>query len=197
MGKLINDDEVPRVAMQVTQDVLVVSIQIELYDASLKALREDLLDSIYRTGVRQALIDLSAVEVMDSYAYVSICDIANMAKVMGTNAVLTGIKAGVASALVELNVDVKRTDTALNIEAGLALLNRQDDGGDSGADEQEANTNESDSIPDDSNMEPDDPIIENGTSGAPGTAAAKFLQGATRCAPTDQSTAGFESSPVP
>ena len=68
MDELIQDDAVPRVAMQVTQGVLVVPVQIELYEATLKALREDMLGNISRTGVRRALIDLSAVEVMDSYA---------------------------------------------------------------------------------------------------------------------------------
>ena len=109
MDKLIQDDAVPRVAMQVTQGVLVVPVQIELYEATLKALREDMLGNIRRTGVRQALIDLSAVEVMDSYAYGSICDTATMASVMGTKTVLTGIKAGVASVLVEFDVNVKQS----------------------------------------------------------------------------------------
>ena len=108
--------------MQVTQGVLVVPVQIELYEATLKALREDMLGNIRRTGVRQALIDLSAVEVMDSYAYGSICDTATMAKVMGTQTVLTGIKAGVASVLVEFDVNVKRVAMALNLETGLAML---------------------------------------------------------------------------
>ena len=163
-----------------------MSVQIELYDASLRALREDLLDNIYRTGVRQALIDLSAVEVMDSYAYVSICDIANMAKVMGTDAVLTGIKAGVASALVELDVDVKRTDTALNLETGFALLNRRGDSEDPGTDEQEANTDDNDFVT-------DDPSTDNPADGSPGTQEAKFL----RCSRNHQDVAGIERSPMP
>ena len=149
MSQLIADDDVPRVAMQVMQDVLVISVQIELYDASLKALREDLLDNICRTGVRQALIDLSAVEVMDTYAYGSICDTANMAKVMGAHAILTGIKPGVASALVEFNVDVHRADTSLNLEAGFELLKDLDEVADVGAEEQDDDTNGVEFIADD------------------------------------------------
>ena len=122
VDKLLQDDAAPRVAMQVTQGVLVVPVQIELYEATLKALREDMLGNISRTGVRRALIDLSAVEVMDSYAYGSICDTATMASVMGTKTVLTGIKAGVASVLVEFDVNVKRVAMALNLETGLAML---------------------------------------------------------------------------
>lgn len=149
MGKLIDDDEVPRVAMQVTQHVLVVSVQIELYEASLRALRDDLLDNIRRTGVRQALIDLSAVEVIDTFAYGSICDTANMAKVMGTSAVLTGIKPGVASALIEFDVDVKRTDTALNLEAGFALFDSRDDGNEGETEAQADIANDDGTIEDD------------------------------------------------
>ena len=163
MGKLFDDDEVPRVAMQVTRNVLVVSVQIELYDASLKALREDLLANIRRTGVRRALVDLSAVEVMDSYAYVSICDTANMAKVMGADTVLTGIKPGVASALVELDVDVKRTVTALNLETGFALLDGRVDGDEPEADEHAE-------IADDDAAVANDPDIGNLTDGPPNTA---------------------------
>ena len=122
VDKLLQDDSAPRVAMQVTQGVLVVPVQIELYEATLKALREDMLGNISRTGVRRALIDLSAVEVMDSYAYGSICDTATMASVMGTKTVLAGIKAGVASVLVEFDVNVKRVAMALNLETGLAML---------------------------------------------------------------------------
>jgi len=122
VDKLLQDDAAPRVAMQVTQGVLVVPVQIELYEATLKALREDMLGNISRTGVRRALIDLSAVEVMDSYAYGSICDTATMASVMGTKTVLAGIKAGVASVLVEFDVNVKRVAMALNLETGLAML---------------------------------------------------------------------------
>jgi rsbT antagonist protein RsbS len=81
-----------------------------------------MLGNISRTGVRRALIDLSAVEVMDSYAYGSICDTATMASVMGTKTVLAGIKAGVASVLVEFDVNVKRVAMALNLETGLAML---------------------------------------------------------------------------
>jgi rsbT antagonist protein RsbS len=63
---------------------------------------------------------------MDTYAFGSICDTAAMAKVMGTRTVLSGIKAGVASVLVEFDVDIKRVALALNLEAGLAMLAGRD-----------------------------------------------------------------------
>ncbi len=58
MKKLIPDDRVPRVAMQIVQNCLVLSVQIELYDATLMQLRTDLLDNIKTSGVRKAIVDL-------------------------------------------------------------------------------------------------------------------------------------------
>jgi rsbT antagonist protein RsbS len=122
MNKLVPDDNVPHVSMQVVQDCLVLSVQVELYDATLAQLRTDLLDNIRTSGVRRAVIDLSAVEVMDPHAYNSICDSANMAKVMGANTLISGIGPGVASALVQLGVDTGRVETTLNLEDGFKRL---------------------------------------------------------------------------
>jgi rsbT antagonist protein RsbS len=125
MKKLIPDDRVPRVAMQIVQNCLVLSVQIELYDATLMQLRTDFLDNIRTSGVRRAIIDLSAIDVMDSHAFNSICDSANMAKVMGARTLVSGIRPGVASALVELGVDVRQVDTTLNLEDGFKRLTEQ------------------------------------------------------------------------
>jgi rsbT antagonist protein RsbS len=122
MEILVPEDKAPRVSMQIVQDCLVLSVQIELYDATLKQLRTDFLYNIKISGVRRAIIDLSAVEVMDPLAYNSICDSANMAKVMGANTIVSGFRPGVASALVELGVDAGRVDTTLNLEYGFERL---------------------------------------------------------------------------
>jgi rsbT antagonist protein RsbS len=133
MEKLVPDDSVPRVSMQIVQNCLVLSVQVELFDASLAQLRRDLLDNIKTSGVRRAIIDLSAVEIMDPFAYASICDSANMAKVMGANTLLSGIRPGVAAALVDLGADAGRVETTLNLEHGfvrlaeLAEIERQDE----------------------------------------------------------------------
>lgn len=122
MNQLVSDDNAPRVSMQVVQECLVLSVQVELYNATLTQLRADLLDRIRTSGVQKAIIDLSAVEVMDPHAYRSICDSAIMARVMGANTLISGIRPGVASALVELGVDIGRVGTSLNLEDGFKRL---------------------------------------------------------------------------
>ncbi len=122
MEKLVPDDSVPRVSMQIVQNCLVLSVQIELFDATLMQLRTDFLDNIRTSGVRRAIIDLSAVEIMDPHAYGSICDSANMAKVMGANTLISGIRPGVATALVDLGADAGRAETTLNLEHGFLRL---------------------------------------------------------------------------
>jgi rsbT antagonist protein RsbS len=122
MNKLVPDDNVPRVSMQIVQDCLVLSVQVELYDATLMQLRTDLLDNIRSFGVRRAIIDLSGVEVMDPHAYNSICNSAIMAKVMGAKTLISGIRPGVASALVELGVEIRQVETSLNLEDGFKRL---------------------------------------------------------------------------
>ncbi|MGI9482207.1 MAG: STAS domain-containing protein [Hyphomicrobiales bacterium] len=124
MEKLLPNDKIPRAAMQVVQDCLVVSVQVELYEETLTQLRTDLLEHIRTSGVRKAIFDLSSVSLLDPHAYNSICDTTNMARVMGTHAVVAGIRPGVASALVELGVDVRRTAMALNLEDGFVQLER-------------------------------------------------------------------------
>jgi rsbT antagonist protein RsbS len=123
MSQLVSNDNVPRVSMQIVQNCLVLSVQVELYSATLEQLRADLLERIATTGVCRAIIDLSAVEVMDTHAYQAICDSAVMARVMGTKTLISGIRPGVAAALVELGVvDVGLVDTSLNLEDGFRRL---------------------------------------------------------------------------
>lgn len=122
MENLLPKDKIPRAAMQVMQDCLVISVQIDLYDATLEQLRIDFLEQIQVSGVRRAIFDLSTVDLLDPHAYESICDTANMAKLMGTQTVMSGIRPGVASALVELGVDVKKVTATLNLEDGFVRL---------------------------------------------------------------------------
>lgn len=122
MKQIMPDEKVPSTAMQVVQDCLVISVQVELYEATLERLRNDFLEQIKLSGVRKAVFDLSTVDLLDAYAFNSICDTANMARVMGTQSLVSGIRPGVASALVELGVDVGQVETTLNLEDAIARL---------------------------------------------------------------------------
>lgn len=143
--------------MQVTQDCLVVSVQIELYEETLQQMRDDMLDNLHHANVRKAIIDLSSVDLIDAYSYEHICDTANMAKVMGTYTIIAGIQPGSASALVELGVRVGTVEIALNMEDAfqrLARVNNADEqidlsiAEDASSDKDDASTGDTETLED-------------------------------------------------
>lgn len=105
--------------------VLVASIQIELHDTTAIQFKDDLLEKIHDTKARGVIIDLTALDVVDSFIGRMIADIASMAGLMGTQVVLTGLQPAVAITLVELGMELPRVLTALNLEKGLALMQSQ------------------------------------------------------------------------
>lgn len=113
-------------------DALIASIQTELHDASAVQFKDDLLEKIHTTKARSVIIDLTAIDVVDSFIGRLIADVAAMAGLMGTRVVLTGLQPAVAITLVELGLELPHVQTALNLEKGLALvqaktLSRQED----------------------------------------------------------------------
>jgi rsbT antagonist protein RsbS len=102
--------------------VLVASIQTELHDTTAVQFKDDLLDKIHETKARGIIIDLTAVDIVDSFIGRMIADIAAMAGLMGTEVVLTGLQPAVAITLVELGMELPRVKTALNLEKGLSLM---------------------------------------------------------------------------
>lgn len=108
-------------------DVLIASIQVALHDASAVQFKDDLLEKIHTTKARGVIIDLTAIDVVDSFIGRMIADIAAMSGLMGARVVLTGLQPAVAITLVELGLELPRVLTALNLEKGLALMQRQDE----------------------------------------------------------------------
>ena len=106
-------------------DVLIASIQTTLHDSSAVQFKDDLLQRIFETRARGLIVDLTAVEVVDSFIGRLISDIASMAGLMGTRVVITGLQPAVAITLVELGLELSQVLTALNLEKGLAMLQRQ------------------------------------------------------------------------
>jgi len=103
-------------------NTLLVSVQTELHDAVAGAFQEDLLSAIERTSARGLLIDITALDFVDSYVARVLADTGRMARLMGTDTVLVGMRPEVAATLVRMGYLMEGTRTALNVDEGLALL---------------------------------------------------------------------------
>lgn len=102
---------------------LIATIQGELTDADLLQLQDDLAQSVGRHRSRGVIIDVTAVDVMDSFATRTLRTIGHVVKLRGAEAVVVGIQPDVAFAMVQLGLTLEGVDTALDFEEGLALLN--------------------------------------------------------------------------
>ena len=103
-------------------DFLLVTIQVDMHDKLAMALQDDLTEKISRTSARGVLMDISAVEVVDSFIGRMIANIAAMARILDAHTVLVGMQPAVAITLVELGLTLPGVRTALNVERGMALL---------------------------------------------------------------------------
>ncbi len=104
---------------------LLVSIQVDLYDQLALSLQQELTQCVYDTNARGILIDISTVSIIDSFMGKVISDITQMAKVMDAVTVVVGMQPAVAITLVELGLTLEGVHTALNVDRGVALLQKQ------------------------------------------------------------------------
>lgn len=105
--------------------LLLVTIQVDLYDRLAEALEADLVQMINKTGAEGVLIDISAVNIIDSFMGRIIGNIANMSKVLDAETVVVGMQPAVAITLVELGLSMKGVHSALNVERGMDLLRQK------------------------------------------------------------------------
>ena len=101
---------------------LLVTIQVDMHDRLALALQDDLTARITETGARGVLIDISALEMVDSFIGRMIANIASMARILDAETVVTGMQPAVAITLVELGLDLPGVRTALTVERGMRLL---------------------------------------------------------------------------
>ena len=103
-------------------DYLLVTIQVDMHDQLALQLQDDLTARISRESTSGVLIDISSLDVVDSFIGRMIANIAGMARVLDADTVLTGMRPAVAITLVELGLGLEGVHTALNVERGMALL---------------------------------------------------------------------------
>src|SRR5690242_429767 len=109
--------------------VLIATIQSALTDADLLELRDDLVERVGRFRSRGVIVDVTVLDVMDSFAVRTLRSIAHMTRMRGAETVIVGIQPDVAFAMVELGLMLEGMATALDLEEGLALLKTRIVGG--------------------------------------------------------------------
>ena len=114
----------PQVPVVRIGDTLIATVQEDLHDHDALTLQADLGTALERTGARGVLIDVSVVQIVDSFLGRLINEIAVGARLLGAHTVIVGIQPAVAITLVELGLELKGIRTALNPDKGLALLRR-------------------------------------------------------------------------
>ena len=112
-------DRIPIIKMA---EFLLVSIQVDMHDKLALTLQDDLTNQIVKTHARGVLIDISSLEIVDSFIGRMLANIAAMSKVLDAETVVVGMRPAVAITLVELGMSLTGVRTALNVERGMDLL---------------------------------------------------------------------------
>lgn len=102
--------------------VLLVSIQVDMHDQLALTLQDDLTERIVATRARGVLIDISSLEVVDSFIGRTLGNVAAMSRVLDAETVVVGMRPAVAITLVELGMSLSGVRTALNVERGMEML---------------------------------------------------------------------------
>jgi len=105
-------------------DLLLVTIQVDMHDRLAMTLQDDLTERIVRDRAKGVLIDISALDLVDSFIGRMISNTAAMARVLDAQTVLVGMQPAVAITLVELGLTLPGVKTALNVEKGMKLLGK-------------------------------------------------------------------------
>jgi rsbT antagonist protein RsbS len=111
-----------RIAILQMGEFLLVTIQVDMHDQLALTLQDDLTTKIAATGARGVLIDISALEMVDSFIGRMIANISGMSRILDARTVVVGMQPAVAITLVELGLSLPGVKTALNVERGMSYL---------------------------------------------------------------------------
>jgi rsbT antagonist protein RsbS len=106
-------------------DLLLVTIQVDMHDRIAMQLQDDLTERIVADHARGVLIDISSLEIVDSFIGRMLANIAAMSRVLDADTVVVGMRPAVAITLVELGLSLPDVRTALNVEQGMQLIERR------------------------------------------------------------------------
>lgn len=106
------------------RNYLLVTVQVDMHDQLAMTLQDDLTEQIVRHRAHGVLIDISSLDVVDSFIGRMIANISSMARVLDADTVVVGMRPAVAITLVELGMTLEGVRTALNVDAGMAMLER-------------------------------------------------------------------------
>lgn len=117
---------VARVPLQLSRNCIVASIQVDLDDDVLSQFRTDLLEMLQRTNASAVILDVSGIEILDLVEFQAMRDTMAMASLMGARTIFSGFRAGVVSALVELDAPVDDMTAAFNLDAAFEVLEQSE-----------------------------------------------------------------------
>jgi rsbT antagonist protein RsbS len=120
----VQDKTSERVPILKFGQYLLISIQVDMHDRMAINLQDELTTRIVQTGAKGVLIDISTLDIVDSFIGRVLGTIASVGKLLGAHTVLVGMRPAIAITLLELGVRLERIHTALNVEDGMELLQR-------------------------------------------------------------------------
>lgn len=123
----MTDSKTPQIPLQVTQGCVMASIQIDLVSDILKHFRNDLLEAVQKHQARGAILEVSALEVMDLEDFNALRKTMEMVSLMGARPVLAGLQAGVVSTLMDLGANIDNLQVARNLDDALRILQQAEE----------------------------------------------------------------------
>jgi rsbT antagonist protein RsbS len=129
-------DRGSRIPLQLAQQCVVASIQVDLDDRVLATFREELLEFLRRSGARGVILDLSGVAVMDREEFGALRDTMRMALLMGATTIVSGMQPGVVSALIDLDADTDGVLATATLDDAFALMREIQSPASEGADDE-------------------------------------------------------------
>jgi len=110
------------IPLQLSQECVVASIQVDLDEDVLQGFRQELLELLQRSGARGIILDLSGVSIIDAEDFRALRDTMDMARLMGAVTVMSGLQAGVVSALIDLEADTRGVEATLTLDDAYARM---------------------------------------------------------------------------